>query len=208
MNCLKTGNMNWGEVNSVYIDYIVFPTSEEMIQAEVRVEDKANCRHLQLWKDFGMLLLIFVLVGYILLRPPEIVNRDSLHLPTPKTALINPKDQIKSMAASSSIQLKLTELVKQELEKDLVMEKKPREVCLELIEAYKNRRKEIDELEKRIGDPFAEGAVRMLKKVQGRDWERITRLHIMVNQSDLSIKEKHLFVVDMELGIVIDSVVV
>ncbi|GJU05240.1 RNA-directed DNA polymerase, eukaryota [Tanacetum coccineum] len=55
------------------------------------------------------------------------------------------------------------------VEKDVVMEKKPREVCLELIEAYKNRRKEICELEKRMGDPFVEGAVRMLKKVQDRD---------------------------------------
>ncbi|GKD82175.1 hypothetical protein Tco_1349014 [Tanacetum coccineum] len=31
-----------GEVNSVYTDYIVFPTREEMIQAEGHVEDKAN----------------------------------------------------------------------------------------------------------------------------------------------------------------------
>ncbi|GJV17253.1 hypothetical protein Tco_1362576 [Tanacetum coccineum] len=64
-----------GKVNSVYTYYIVFSTSEEKIKAEdtfeekikveVRVEDKANCRYLQLWKDFGMLLLIFVLVGYI-----------------------------------------------------------------------------------------------------------------------------------------------
>ncbi|GJZ19357.1 retrovirus-related pol polyprotein from transposon TNT 1-94 [Tanacetum coccineum] len=36
--------MNWREVNSVYTDYIVFPTREEMIQAKVRVEDKANCK--------------------------------------------------------------------------------------------------------------------------------------------------------------------
>ncbi|GJZ24982.1 hypothetical protein Tco_0562441 [Tanacetum coccineum] len=36
-------------------------------------------------------------------------------------------------SASSSIQLKLTEPVKQEVEKDLIMEKKVREVCLELI---------------------------------------------------------------------------
>ncbi|GJX00754.1 hypothetical protein Tco_0184667, partial [Tanacetum coccineum] len=35
-----------GEVNSVYIDYSVFPTSKEMIQAEVHVEDKENCRYL------------------------------------------------------------------------------------------------------------------------------------------------------------------
>ncbi|GJV26279.1 hypothetical protein Tco_1378974 [Tanacetum coccineum] len=72
------------------------------------------------------------------------------------------------MATSSSIQLKLTRLVKQEVEKYLVMEKKLRE-----------------DIEK---GPFAEGEVRMLKKVQGRDWERIMRLQIMVNQSGLSIK--------------------
>ncbi|GJU66217.1 retrovirus-related pol polyprotein from transposon TNT 1-94 [Tanacetum coccineum] len=65
MNCLKTCNMNWREVNSVYTDYIIFPTSEEKIQAGIRVEDKSNCRYIQLWKDSGMLLLIFVLVGYI-----------------------------------------------------------------------------------------------------------------------------------------------
>ncbi|GKB92990.1 hypothetical protein Tco_0979127 [Tanacetum coccineum] len=73
------------------------------------------------------------------------------------------------MAASSSTQVKLTGLVKQEVEKDVVMEKKLREVCLELIEAYRNRRKEILELKKRMGDPFAKGAVRMLKSVQDRD---------------------------------------
>nr|GFB11101.1 hypothetical protein [Tanacetum cinerariifolium] len=73
------------------------------------------------------------------------------------------------MATLSSIQLNLTGLRKQEVEKDVVMEKKLREVCLKLIEAYKNRRKGIRELKKRTGDPFAEVAVRMLKKVQDRD---------------------------------------
>ncbi|GJT32184.1 MAK10-like protein [Tanacetum coccineum] len=78
------------------------------------------------------------------------------------------------MAVSFSIQLKLMELVKQ-------------------------KGKEIKELGNGTNDPFAEGAIRMLKKVQGRDWERIMRLHIKVNESDLSIKEKHLFVGNMEL---------
>ncbi|GJW87978.1 hypothetical protein Tco_0163318 [Tanacetum coccineum] len=40
MNCLKICSMNWGEVNSVYTNYIVFPISEEKIQVVVRVEDK------------------------------------------------------------------------------------------------------------------------------------------------------------------------
>ncbi|GJZ48926.1 hypothetical protein Tco_0603116, partial [Tanacetum coccineum] len=64
------------------------------------------------------------------------------------------------MTASSSIQVKLTVLVKQKVKKDVVMEKKLRKVCLELIKAYKNRRKEIRELEKRTSDPFAEGVMR------------------------------------------------
>ncbi|GJU21192.1 hypothetical protein Tco_1154534 [Tanacetum coccineum] len=34
MNCLKTCSINRREVNSVYTNYIVFPTSEEMFQAE------------------------------------------------------------------------------------------------------------------------------------------------------------------------------
>ncbi|GJY15398.1 hypothetical protein Tco_0385820, partial [Tanacetum coccineum] len=38
---------------------------EEMIQAGVHVEDNENCKYLQLWKNLGILLLIFVLVGYI-----------------------------------------------------------------------------------------------------------------------------------------------
>ncbi|GJU81491.1 reverse transcriptase domain-containing protein [Tanacetum coccineum] len=66
------------------------------------------------------------------------------------------------MVASSFIQVKLTGLVKQKVKKDVVMEKKLRKVCLELIKAYKNRRKEIRELEKRTGDPFAEGVMRSL----------------------------------------------
>ncbi|GJS74725.1 hypothetical protein Tco_0707566 [Tanacetum coccineum] len=92
------------------------------------------------------------------------------------------------MAPSSSIQLKLTGLMKQEVEKGLVMEKKLGEVFLELIKALKNRRKEIEELEKSTGNPFVEEAVRMLKKVEGRDWESIMRLQIMLTQSDLTIK--------------------
>ncbi|GJW65885.1 hypothetical protein Tco_0117769 [Tanacetum coccineum] len=54
-----------GEVNSVYTYYNVSPTSDEKIKAEVHVEDKGNCRYLQLWKEFGMLLRISVLIGYI-----------------------------------------------------------------------------------------------------------------------------------------------
>nr|GEV08415.1 hypothetical protein [Tanacetum cinerariifolium] len=34
MNCLKTCSINWGKVNLVYTDYIVFPTSKEKFQAE------------------------------------------------------------------------------------------------------------------------------------------------------------------------------
>nr|GEX51211.1 hypothetical protein [Tanacetum cinerariifolium] len=69
------------------------------------------------------------------------------------------------MVASSSTQVKLAGLVKQEVEKDVPMEKKLRKVCLELIEANTNRRKVIRKLEKRTSDAFAEGAVRMLKKI-------------------------------------------
>nr|GEW16803.1 nucleic acid-binding, OB-fold [Tanacetum cinerariifolium] len=57
----------------------------------------------------------------------------------------------------------------------------------------------IRELEKNTGDPFAEGAVKMVKKVQNRDWERIMRIQIIVKQSDLSIK-KNFFVGNRELG--------
>nr|GEW44449.1 hypothetical protein [Tanacetum cinerariifolium] len=85
------------------------------------------------------------------------------------------------MAASSSTQLKLAKLVKHEVEKDSVIEKKLSDAYLELIEVDKNRAKDIDEIRTRTGEPFAEGAVRMFKKVQGWDWERIMHLHIMVN---------------------------
>nr|GEY16606.1 hypothetical protein [Tanacetum cinerariifolium] len=87
LNCLKTCSMNRGEVNLVYTYYIVFATSKEKIQAEVCVEDKANSRYLQLWKNVELLLLLFVLVGYIvhlLLNRNEevrfVAERGLLHL--------------------------------------------------------------------------------------------------------------------------------
>nr|GFA97777.1 hypothetical protein [Tanacetum cinerariifolium] len=64
---------------------------------------------------------------------------------------------------------------------------------------HKKEGKEIEELGKRTGDPVAEGDARMVKKVQRRDWGRIMHPHIMVNESHLSIHEKHLFVGNMKL---------
>ncbi|GKD17407.1 hypothetical protein Tco_1206565 [Tanacetum coccineum] len=102
-------------------------------------------------------------------------------------------------SSSTNIQRKMAELVMNEVEKDFLIKKKLREMRLELIAVHKEREKEIEELRMRTGDLVAEGQVRTLKKVQGRDLERIMRLYIMVNKSHLSIHEKKFFVGNMEL---------
>nr|GEY15211.1 hypothetical protein [Tanacetum cinerariifolium] len=58
----------------------------------------------------------------------------------------------------------MVELVKNEIYKDLMIEKMLREICLELSEVYKKREKEIEELEKRTGYLVAKGDMRMLKR--------------------------------------------
>ncbi|GJS74094.1 hypothetical protein Tco_0706935 [Tanacetum coccineum] len=102
-------------------------------------------------------------------------------------------------SSSTNIQRKMAKLVMNKVEKDFLIEKKLREMRLELIAVHKEREKEIEELKMRTGNLVAEGQVRTLKKVQGRDLERIMRLYIMVNKSHLSIREKKLFVGNMEL---------
>ncbi|GJV64629.1 hypothetical protein Tco_1475457 [Tanacetum coccineum] len=47
---------------------------------------------------------------------------------------------------STNIQLTMVELVKNEIDKDLVIEKRLREMCLELTEVHKKREKEIRSL--------------------------------------------------------------
>nr|GEV73390.1 hypothetical protein [Tanacetum cinerariifolium] len=58
----------------------------------------------------------------------------------------------------------MVELVKNEIYKDLMIEKMLREICLELSEVYKKREKEIEELEKRTGYLVSKGDMRMLKR--------------------------------------------
>nr|GEZ37428.1 hypothetical protein [Tanacetum cinerariifolium] len=58
----------------------------------------------------------------------------------------------------------MVEQVNNEVEKDFLIEKKLREMCLELIKVHKKEGKEIEELGKRTGDPVAEGDARMVKK--------------------------------------------
>ncbi|GKF51199.1 hypothetical protein Tco_0147666, partial [Tanacetum coccineum] len=75
------------------------------------------------------------------------------------------------------------------------------ELCLEVIDIHKQREKEIDQLEKLSGDLVAAEGVCMLKRVQRRDLEKATHLQIMVTESHLSARKKHLFVSKMNLGI-------
>nr|GEY11827.1 hypothetical protein [Tanacetum cinerariifolium] len=97
----------------------------------------------------------------------------------------------RTTSSSTNIEVQIIELLRKEVDNDLKLEKKFRELCLEVID--------IDELEKLIGDPAAADPVAaeamcMLKRVQSRDMEKATHLQIMVVGSHLSAREKHLVV--------------
>nr|GEY11828.1 hypothetical protein [Tanacetum cinerariifolium] len=103
----------------------------------------------------------------------------------------------RTTSSSTNIEVQIIELLRKEVDNDLKLEKKFRELCLEVID--------IDELEKLIGDPAAADPVAaeamcMLKRVQSRDMEKATHLQIMVVGSHLSAREKHL----VNLGILVD----
>ncbi|GKD52998.1 hypothetical protein Tco_1286385 [Tanacetum coccineum] len=75
-----------------------------------------------------------------------------------------------------------------------------RELCDELSNVDKEMDDVVEELERLSGNHVMKETARLLRRGQKRDLDKMTRLHIMVNESHLGFHEKHTFVSNMNLG--------
>ncbi|GKE82641.1 hypothetical protein Tco_1552641, partial [Tanacetum coccineum] len=84
-------------------------------------------------------------------------------------------------------------LIKRQVETELMLEEKLKDPC----EEVSNFVKEIDDVVKKVErlscKDVAKETVRLLRRGQYRELYKMTRLQMMVNESHLSVREKHTF---------------
>ncbi|GJY07825.1 reverse transcriptase domain-containing protein [Tanacetum coccineum] len=90
-------------------------------------------------------------------------------------------------------------LIRRQVETELELEEKFRELCEEVSNVVKEREDVVQELERLSGNHVAKETARLLRRRQKRDLYKMTGLHIMVNESHLNVREKHTFVSKMNL---------
>ncbi|GKA74620.1 zinc finger BED domain-containing protein RICESLEEPER 2 [Tanacetum coccineum] len=86
------------------------------------------------------------------------------------------------------------------LETELMLEEKFRDLCEDVSNFAKESEDVVKEVERLSCKDVAKETVRLLRRGQKRDLYNMTRLQMMVNESHLSIREKHTFVSKMNLG--------
>ncbi|GJZ21041.1 hypothetical protein Tco_0558080 [Tanacetum coccineum] len=101
-------------------------------------------------------------------------------------------DQLSKITADT-IRLKLAVLIWRQVETELKLEEKYRELCDEVSNFVKESEDVVHELERLSGNHVVKETVRLLRRRQKRDLYKMTRLQMMVNESHLSVREKHTF---------------
>nr|GEW71188.1 hypothetical protein [Tanacetum cinerariifolium] len=91
-------------------------------------------------------------------------------------------------------------LIKRQMETGLMLEEKFRDLCEEVSNFVKLIQDEVKKVERLSCKDVAKETVRLLRRVQKRELYKMTRLQMMVNESHLSVPEKHTFVNKMDLG--------
>ncbi|GKA77088.1 hypothetical protein Tco_0783549 [Tanacetum coccineum] len=91
-------------------------------------------------------------------------------------------------------------LMRKQVETELKLEKKFRELCEEVSNVVKEREDVVEELERLSGNHVAKKIACLLKHGQKRDLNKMTRLQIMMDESHLGVREKHTFVSNKNLG--------
>nr|GEW95806.1 hypothetical protein [Tanacetum cinerariifolium] len=84
-------------------------------------------------------------------------------------------------------------------ETELELEEKFRELCEVVSNVVKEREDMVQVLERLSDNHVAKETARLLRRGQKRDLFKMTGLHIMVNESHLSVCEKHTFISKMNL---------
>ncbi|GJS66113.1 hypothetical protein Tco_0680677 [Tanacetum coccineum] len=91
-------------------------------------------------------------------------------------------------------------LIRRRVETGLMLKEKFRDLCEEASKFVKESEDVVQEPERLSGNDVAKETVSLLRRRQKRDLYKMTRLQMMVNESHLSVREKHTFVSKINLG--------
>ncbi|GJW90743.1 hypothetical protein Tco_0168296, partial [Tanacetum coccineum] len=109
-------------------------------------------------------------------------------------------EELAKAAKSNKIEDYMLVLMGRQVETELKLEEKFREVCEEVSTVVKEREDVVEELERLSDNHVAKETACLLRGGQKRDLNKMTRLQIMVNESHLGVREKHNFVSEINLG--------
>nr|GEV12929.1 hypothetical protein [Tanacetum cinerariifolium] len=91
-------------------------------------------------------------------------------------------------------------LIMRQLENELMLEEKFRDLCEEVSNFVKEIKDVVKEVERLSCKDVAKETVHLFRRGQKRELYKMTRLQMIVNESHLSVHEKHTFVSKMNLG--------
>nr|GEW17639.1 hypothetical protein [Tanacetum cinerariifolium] len=103
-------------------------------------------------------------------------------------------EELEKTTKSKNIEDQMLILMRRQVETELKLEKKFRELCEEVSNDFKERKDVVEELERLSGNHIVKETTRLLRRGQKRDLDKMTRLQIMVNESHLGVREKRTFV--------------
>ncbi|GJZ32440.1 hypothetical protein Tco_0577876 [Tanacetum coccineum] len=102
-------------------------------------------------------------------------------------------EEIAKNAKLIKIEDQLLVLIKRQVETELMLEEKFRDLCEEVSNFFKESKDVAMEVERLSCKDVVKETVRLLRGGQKRDLYKMTRLQMMVNESYLSVSEKHTF---------------
>ncbi|GJV46617.1 hypothetical protein Tco_1431153 [Tanacetum coccineum] len=109
-------------------------------------------------------------------------------------------EEIANDAKVIEIDNQLLVLIKRQVETELMLEEKFRDLCEEVSNFVKEIEDVVKEVERLSCKDVAKETVCLLRRAQKRELYMMTRLQMMADESHLSVREKHTFVSKMNLG--------
>ncbi|GJU49769.1 hypothetical protein Tco_1219324 [Tanacetum coccineum] len=103
-------------------------------------------------------------------------------------------EEIAKDAKLIEIDDQLLVLIKRQVETELMLEEKFRDLCEEVSNFVKETEDVVKEVERLSCKYVVKETVRLFRRGQKRELYKMTRLQMMVNESHLSVREKHTFV--------------
>ncbi|GJY76536.1 hypothetical protein Tco_0481652 [Tanacetum coccineum] len=98
------------------------------------------------------------------------------------------------------IEDQLLVLIKRQVDTELMLEEKFRDLCEEVSKFVKESKDVVKEVKRLSCKDVGKETVCLLRRRKNHDLYKMTRLHMMVNESHLSVHEKQTFVSKMNLG--------